>query len=172
MTEPTTAFIIELTQDECAAVLRLAQHLYSDMKEITPTIIQQVLMDAVFEDLFEIDSHAANDGDVVSSADALNQVLQPNVSQDVKLNVTKEVLEKSATPPEDMFELLATQHPDDKWIKAILDLSDTQADADAKLRWRRALAIVYGTVFGTSRAEWGTWILIERTFRLLEANQK
>lgn len=132
---------------------------------LTAPTASELFETLLMEKAIEAASQSNPPEDTLDTAAAMDKILDPNISVGVELTSANSSMDFEEAPVGygTAFDLLAAMNPHDQWIKQVVETKE-----DTEL-WERALVTVYRAVFGADRKDWQTWILIERTYRLLKS---
>lgn len=158
------AVVIHLSSEVERAIPMVAEDLGLTKKEPTPEVIEEVFEILLLEHALRVQAKSQNDHHHPDAAQALADLLDPNVSVMVRLATPTHVAPSSVGKTLlDQYDEHQKRDPHDPWIVNVENSS-----AEDKLYWRMALALVYQSVVGKDRREFKTWALIERTVRMVK----
>jgi hypothetical protein len=155
------SIIIHLSDQVTRAVSIVARDLGLHSDQVIPEVIEELLELLIVDHALRIQARSANDEAGPRPEFTLSDLLNPDVSIPVK--VLKGDFTKQQPTLLESFDEFARSDPGDPWVQNV------QSQKEDCSVWRIALATVYREIRGPERKDWQTWVLVERTFRILKS---
>lgn len=157
---PNLKMVITISEQVQRAIPLVARDMGLHSDAVTPDNVESLLEVLVIDHALRLQTSSDNDSGVLDTEAVLQRVLDPNIGGVVQLRPMPDGQRvKTLTMLEHFDELAKAPDP---WIDAV------KATVDDLDIWKAALVTVYQTITGPDRKEWNTWVLIERTFRMLK----
>ncbi len=156
-----TTFIIHLDDEVCRAIPLVARDLGLASDALVPGTVEEIFTTLILDHALRIQAKSQNDSGVHDHERVLQSVLDPHLGGEVLLRKLPDGQQIRTLTLLEQFEELS-KDANDPYVLTV------QGQKEDNAIWRMALATVYQTIKGPDRKEWSTWVLVERTFRMLK----